>query len=162
MAITDRLMNFLKVELNDFLGTYKDEDLKSTPKKDQDWTDKFYDFFNGTSAQTESNTQQQAQDSWQQRQQRKSRHYSSQQNTSDSQSSSWQQETSNTVSDSKYYDALEIKPGASLEEIKQAYRQVMKKYHPDRFASNPEKRRYAEQLAQKINEAYEYLKKKHA
>ena len=31
----------------------------------------------------------------------------------------------------KYYAVLELKPGASTEEIKSAYRHLVKKYHPD-------------------------------
>ncbi|NJO01447.1 MAG: DnaJ domain-containing protein [Bacteroidia bacterium] len=64
--------------------------------------------------------------------------------------------------EAKYYDALEIKPGAGFEEIKAAYKTVMKKYHPDRYANNPEKQGYAQQICQKINEAYDYFKKKYA
>ena len=63
--------------------------------------------------------------------------------------------------DYKYYDALEIKPGASFDEIKAGYKKVMKKYHPDKYHSDPEKYKYAQQISQKINEAYAYFKKKH-
>lgn len=62
--------------------------------------------------------------------------------------------------DAKYYDALEIKPGASFDEIKTAYKKVMKKYHPDKYHSDPEKYKYAQQISQKINEAYAHFKKK--
>lgn len=62
--------------------------------------------------------------------------------------------------DMKHYDALEIDPGASYEEIKKAYKKAMMKYHPDKFAGDAEKQKYAQQLSQKINEAHEYFKKK--
>jgi preprotein translocase subunit Sec63 len=166
MAISDRFLKFLKVELNDFLGKYEEEKPKTTPKKETNWTDTVYDFFNGKSSPKEDNTQNSSQDQSQNRQNRRSRNRSSQQqseqddySSSSSSSSSWQ--NTNTDPEAKYYEALEIKSGASMDEIKAAYRQVMKKYHPDKFASDPEKQKYAEQLAQKINEAYDYLKKKH-
>lgn len=64
------------------------------------------------------------------------------------------------IDESKYYQTLELKPGASFEEIKKAYKKAMKKYHPDRF-QDEDKRQYAEDLSRKINEAYAYFKKKH-
>jgi HEAT repeat protein len=36
-----------------------------------------------------------------------------------------------TVSDLTYYRALDLKPGASLDEVKSAYRKLVKEYHPD-------------------------------
>lgn len=64
------------------------------------------------------------------------------------------------VDENKFYQTLELKPGASFEEIKKAYKKAMKKYHPDRFQDDS-KRQYAEDLSRKINEAYAYFKKKH-
>jgi DnaJ-domain-containing protein 1 len=59
-----------------------------------------------------------------------------------------------------YYQALEVPPGASFDEIKAAYKKLVKKYHPDLFHNNPEKRRYAEIVTGKLNEAYAYFEKK--
>lgn len=53
---------------------------------------------------------------------------------------------------------LEIKEGASQEEVKQAYREMVKKYHPDKYNDNPLKD-LAEEKMREINEAYEYLMK---
>lgn len=66
------------------------------------------------------------------------------------------------VNEKKYYDALEIAPTNNWEEIKNAYKQVMKKYHPDRFYNDEEKQALAKQLTQIINEAYQYFEKKFA
>ena len=49
---------------------------------------------------------------------------------------------------------LGIKPGASLVEIKSAFRQAMKKWHPD---LNPGRLAEAEEMAKKINAAYSIL-----
>ncbi|MBQ6820418.1 MAG: J domain-containing protein [Clostridium sp.] len=56
------------------------------------------------------------------------------------------------------YEVLGLKPGASQEEIKKAYRNLMKQYHPDKYANNPLKD-LAEQKVREINTAYEALTK---
>ena len=58
-----------------------------------------------------------------------------------------------------YYEALEITPPATFEQIKAAYKKLVRKYHPDLFQNNPQKREYAEIVTQKINEAYAYFEK---
>lgn len=54
------------------------------------------------------------------------------------------------------YEVLGVKRGASQEEIKKAYRELAKKYHPDNYANNPLSD-LAEERFKEINEAYEQL-----
>ena len=54
------------------------------------------------------------------------------------------------------YEVLGLKPGASQEEIKSAYRKLVKQYHPDQFRDNPLQDLAQEKLAE-INEAYKIL-----
>jgi len=54
------------------------------------------------------------------------------------------------------YEVLGLKPGATQEEIKTAYRELVKKYHPDRYQDNPLSD-LAEEKMREINEAYETL-----
>src|SRR5271157_5449938 len=56
------------------------------------------------------------------------------------------------------YEILGIREGASKEEIKRAYRELAKKYHPDQYGANP-LRDLAEEKMREINEAYDYLMK---
>ncbi|NMA67135.1 MAG: J domain-containing protein [Clostridiaceae bacterium] len=56
------------------------------------------------------------------------------------------------------YKVLGIKEGASYDEIKRAYRELVKKYHPDRYRDNPLSD-LAEEKMREINEAYETLMK---
>lgn len=54
------------------------------------------------------------------------------------------------------YEVLEINKNASMEEIKKAYRNLTKKYHPDKYSDNP-LRELAEEKMREINDAYNYL-----
>jgi len=56
-----------------------------------------------------------------------------------------------------FYEILEIKPGASQTEIKQAYKRLGKKWHPDLFFNNPKLQLQAQEKFKKINEAYKKL-----
>ena len=57
------------------------------------------------------------------------------------------------------YEVLGVKPGASEAEIKAAYKELVKKYHPDKYVDNP-LADLAEEKMQEINEAYDFLMKK--
>lgn len=54
------------------------------------------------------------------------------------------------------YEVLGIKEGASKDEIKAAYREQVKKYHPDKHQDNP-LNDLAEEKMQEVNEAYDML-----
>ena len=54
------------------------------------------------------------------------------------------------------YKILNIKPGATKKEIKEAYNQLVKKYHPDYYKEKHMKE-LAEQKMKEINEAYDYV-----
>lgn len=52
------------------------------------------------------------------------------------------------------YEALELEPGAPLDEVKKAYRRLAKKYHPDTNKGDQQ----AEETFQAVTFAYEVLK----
>ena len=58
-----------------------------------------------------------------------------------------------------YFEILELKPGATPDEVKAAYRDLAKVWHPDRFREDSPrlKAKAAEKLAE-INEAYEKIR----
>ena len=59
------------------------------------------------------------------------------------------------------YSVLGITPEATDEEVKQAYRTLARKYHPDNYQNNP-LADLAEEKMKEINEAYEAITKMRA
>jgi DnaJ-domain-containing protein 1 len=57
----------------------------------------------------------------------------------------------------RFYAILGLKPDASTQEVKQAYRALVKRCHPDLFFHNPQLRQKAQEVLTKINEVYEEL-----
>jgi DnaJ-class molecular chaperone len=54
------------------------------------------------------------------------------------------------------YNLLGVMPGASIEEVDKKRRELIKRYHPDRF-SEPEKRARAERVTAEINAAHDTI-----
>lgn len=57
------------------------------------------------------------------------------------------------------YEILGLNPDASEDEIKRAYRELVKKYHPDKYQGNP-LADLAEEKLREVNEAYDTLTNK--
>lgn len=55
------------------------------------------------------------------------------------------------------HDLLGIKPGATEEEIRQAYLEMVKVWHPDRFTHDPKLQDKAQEKLKELNHAYERL-----
>jgi hypothetical protein len=56
-----------------------------------------------------------------------------------------------------YYEILELKPNATKEEIKQAYKDLLTVWNPDKFTNEPTLQQKAREKVKKIDEAYEKL-----
>lgn len=61
----------------------------------------------------------------------------------------------------EHYKILEIEYGASLEDIKQAHKDLVMVWHPDRFSGNPRLQQKAQEKLKLVNAAYEKLKTYH-
>ncbi len=57
-----------------------------------------------------------------------------------------------------YYANLEVPYGSDLKTVRKSYRRLMRKYHPDNFADDPEQEAMATHLAQELSVAYEAVK----
>ena len=57
------------------------------------------------------------------------------------------------MADKDYYELLGVDRGADADTIKQAYRRLAKKYHPDLHPGDAE----AERMFKEVNEAYSVL-----
>lgn len=57
----------------------------------------------------------------------------------------------------RYYANLELPVGSSADEVRAAYKRLMRRYHPDRHHADDEKAKVATQLAQELRVAYESL-----
>ncbi len=58
-----------------------------------------------------------------------------------------------------HYRTLELEPGASEEEVRRAWRDLTKVWHPDRFGNDEQLRRRAEEKLKAINEAYDEIRR---
>ncbi len=58
----------------------------------------------------------------------------------------------------RYFEMLELTPDASLDELNQAYKDLVNIWHPDRFAQNPRLKGKAEKRLKEVNQAYQALK----
>jgi len=56
------------------------------------------------------------------------------------------------------FDRLGLVPGASMEEVDRKRRDLVKRFHPDRF-SDPEKRARAERVTSEINAAHDAIER---
>ena len=57
------------------------------------------------------------------------------------------------------YTILGVKPGATDDEIKSAYRALVRKYHPDNYADDNPLKELATEKMQEINEAYDEIQR---
>jgi DnaJ-domain-containing protein 1 len=57
----------------------------------------------------------------------------------------------------EWYRVLDLSVGAEMPQIKTSYRQLMRKYHPDMHAGNPQKQKAATELSMRVTAAYNGL-----
>ncbi len=57
------------------------------------------------------------------------------------------------------YEVLGVDKNATDDEVKKAYHNLARKYHPDNYSSNPDMAELANEKMKEVNEAYEQIKK---
>ncbi|MDX9786076.1 MAG: J domain-containing protein [Desulfobacterales bacterium] len=63
------------------------------------------------------------------------------------------------MTQSDCFSVLNVPPDATLEEVRRAYRLLVRRWHPDRYLDNPELRDAAQEKLKMINAAYQQAKK---
>ena len=58
------------------------------------------------------------------------------------------------------YASLELSPGADLAAVEKAWKQQLRRYHPDLHATDRNKQELAHQVTQQLNQAYTLLKER--
>ncbi|VVC94340.1 unnamed protein product [Leptidea sinapis] len=71
------------------------------------------------------------------------------------------EEGENILLEDNYYQLLNISKTATPEEINSAYRRFSRMFHPDKHSTDPNKQKWAEQIFNKVKEAYEVLSDSH-
>ncbi|MEJ2664981.1 MAG: J domain-containing protein [Spirochaetia bacterium] len=56
------------------------------------------------------------------------------------------------------YAILKVRFDTPFEEVKKAHKNLLRQYHPDRFANDPARFKTATEIAQKINQAFQNIK----
>jgi curved DNA-binding protein CbpA len=56
------------------------------------------------------------------------------------------------------FEILELDSDASIDEVKEAYKDLVNIWHPDRFSNNPRLKQRAEKKLKEVNQAYETIK----
>jgi DnaJ-domain-containing protein 1 len=65
------------------------------------------------------------------------------------------------LQEAEYLANLELSGADSFQEIKDAYKRMIRKYHPDLHAQDAEKREFAKLITQRLNEALDYFERKY-
>ena len=60
----------------------------------------------------------------------------------------------------EFYSNLEVPFGSSLATVRKAWIRLLRKYHPDLYSKDLEKRKIADELTRRLNGAYERLRKR--
>ncbi len=56
------------------------------------------------------------------------------------------------------YRNLDLSPGTDFATVKKAYRRLMRVYHPDRYAGDPERQRIATEISVKLNASFNRIR----
>jgi DnaJ-class molecular chaperone len=59
------------------------------------------------------------------------------------------------------YATLEVAFAAPLADVRKSYKRLLHKYHPDRFSGDAEKQALANEVTQRLNEAFDRIERRH-
>jgi len=59
------------------------------------------------------------------------------------------------------YANLEVPFGSDIETVRNSYKTLMLRYHPDKHAGDPEKQRIALEITKKVNQSFERIRSRH-
>lgn len=59
----------------------------------------------------------------------------------------------------QYYERLNIPYDSDYQTVREAWKRLMKKYHPDKYVNDPQKIKMATKISQELTEAYKEIEK---
>ncbi len=65
------------------------------------------------------------------------------------------------LQEAEYLANLELSSAESFQDVKDAYKRLIRKFHPDLHAQDKEKKEFAKLITQRLNEAMDYFERKY-
>lgn len=145
MGIGKRLWNVARANVSDFASAFSlDEEIRDRRRFDREVDEEVASTIGAKAGRQARKVADKAQEAWEREFER-------------AQASGGGSRPSQTEVEG-WYRTLEVPVGADMKTVRKSYRRLLAKYHPDKYAGDPDKYDTATEVARKITAAYNGLK----